>query len=112
LSEHPQATWPCAITPYHLHLIVVSSTFFAKAENLCTEISKSNIKQDFTILIDDRRISVGKKLFDADLLRLPFRIVLGNSTCIGFRAPGHSETKIPWNEAIIELIAFLKGENN
>lgn len=68
--------WNKALTPYDLHLILISSKSEkckSTSENLYNEFSKK-----YSVLFDDRLdVSAGVKFKDADLLGIPIQILIG-----------------------------------
>lgn len=66
--------WPKSIAPYQYYLIDLSKT--GRGE----EIYQSMRDQGYSILYDDRDTSAGEKFADADLLGLPYRIVVSEKT--------------------------------
>ena len=67
--------WPISIAPAHIHFVVItkSDELKKKAEEIYTELCDANIE----IVFDDRKAGPGFKFKDADLLGLPFQLVLG-----------------------------------
>jgi prolyl-tRNA synthetase len=82
--------WDPAIAPYHVHLIPVSAKsalVVETAEKLYEELTGSGID----VLIDDRKdISPGFKFKDADLLGMPFQVIVGEKNL----ANGMIEVKV------------------
>ncbi|MFC1700989.1 aminoacyl--tRNA ligase-related protein [Patescibacteria group bacterium] len=66
--------WPDEITPFKVHLISISQ------DNKSEEIYQDLLKNNIEILYDDRDISPGIKFSDADLIGIPYRIVVSNKT--------------------------------
>ena len=67
--------WPVPIAPFHIHLVVIG-----KKENIlqvAEEIYQDLQTLGLEVLLDDRKLSPGVMLKDADLLGLPLRVVLG-----------------------------------
>lgn len=64
--------WPENIAPYKYHLINLSKDV-EKAEKIYKRLSENDL-----VLYDDRSDSVGIKFKDADLIGLPFRIVVSD----------------------------------
>ena len=70
--------WPDSIAPYSAHLIALGkekSTHDA-AEKLYAALQKSSIE----VLYDDRDATAGEKFADADLLGIPYRLVVSEKT--------------------------------
>ncbi len=68
--------WPAAIAPWDLIIIPLNMSkedIKKAAETLYSDALKSGLN----VLLDDREDSAGVKLKDADLVGVPFRIVLG-----------------------------------
>ncbi|WNQ12391.1 proline--tRNA ligase [Paenibacillus aurantius] len=68
--------WPMETAPFHVHLIPVSGkdeTQIHVAEELYRRLHAEGLE----VLLDDRDERFGVKMKDADLIGLPFRIVIG-----------------------------------
>lgn len=69
--------WPKALAPYQLQLVSLAkkdeTDVIQYAETLYSELLKAGVE----VLYDDRDLSPGAKFKDADLLGIPFRIVVG-----------------------------------
>jgi len=63
--------WPEEVAPYKYHLISIGDTK-KEADKLYDDLVKKGIE----VLYDDRDLSVGEKFADADLIGLPFRLVV------------------------------------
>lgn len=70
--------WPKNVAPYFVHLVTLGadSAVIEAAEKLYQQLQENNIE----VLYDDRNESAGKKLFDADLIGLPIRVVVSKRT--------------------------------
>ena len=67
--------WPMSIAPWQVHLIAIRSDIAAvkeHADTLYAHLQKSGIET----LYDDRVVSAGVMLSDADLLGVPVRIII------------------------------------
>lgn len=67
--------WPKSIAPYQVYFATI-----VKAEefiNMADEIYNEMVKAGVEVVYDDRNVGPGNKFKDADLLGLPFRVVLG-----------------------------------
>ncbi len=67
--------WPLSIAPYHIYFGYIGKSEDTK--NLAQEIYTTLKKQGFEVLFDDRNQGFGAMVKDADLLGLPFRLILG-----------------------------------
>ena len=78
LSDEHGLVWPEAIAPAKVYLvrIGVNEQVVKAADELYEELKKRNIET----LYDDRDLSPGGKFADADLLGIPYRIVVSDTT--------------------------------
>ncbi len=94
--------WPEAVTPFKVHLVAIPSKegdFVEKeAERLYTELAQNNIET----IYDDRPVSAGVKLADADLLGCPWRVVVSEKTL--------KESKTEIKERDSEKVWFCKTD--
>lgn len=81
MADDSGIVWPKNISPYHVHLLVLSSDEVKtkEAEGLYDSIKQAG----YDVLIDDRESSAGEKLADADLLGIYLRLVIGSKTEAG-----------------------------
>jgi prolyl-tRNA synthetase len=79
LSDDKGLVWPTEIAPYKAHIIPIVKSYEDNAivENVYTELNKAGLD---TLLDDRAKLSVGAKLADADLLGMPFRLVISAKT--------------------------------
>jgi prolyl-tRNA synthetase len=89
--------WPISVAPCPIHLISLSSkneTVNLTAENLYQELTNAG----FDVLYDDRVESPGVKFADADLIGLPFRLVVSDRSLkaggVEFKKRLENESKI------------------
>jgi prolyl-tRNA synthetase len=68
--------WPAAIAPYQL-LIIPVNVKDTKSMDVAEEMYAALEKKGFEILIDDRDERAGVKFKDADLIGIPYRIIIG-----------------------------------
>jgi prolyl-tRNA synthetase len=70
--------WPESVAPYQVHLVSLGNDEVVKqeAENLYNELLKKGVE----VLWDDRDASAGAKLADADLIGIPWRVVISKKT--------------------------------
>ncbi len=71
--------WPLEIAPYKIHIVLLSKTqvVIEQASQLYNHLQKEGM----TVLLDDRaQISAGEKFADADLLGMPWRLVISDKT--------------------------------
>src|SRR3989338_8004866 len=75
--------WPESVAPYQVHLIHLGSKdakiqkkVMDEAGKLYQELTKAGV----SVLYDDRDVTAGAKFADADLLGLPYRVVVSEKT--------------------------------
>ena len=88
LSDERGLVWPDAIAPYTVYLAAVGQSDDVKkaADALYKDLTAAGA----LVLYDDRRdVRAGEKFADADLLGIPYRLVISEST----RASGKVEVK-------------------
>jgi len=65
--------WPESVAPFKVHLIELKGVSAEK-------IYKDLIKRGVEVLYDDRDVSAGEKFADADLIGIPYRMVVSEKT--------------------------------
>ena len=68
--------WPLAIAPYQI-LIVPVNVKDAKSMDVAEELYTALEEKGFEVLMDDRDERAGVKFKDADLIGIPYRIIIG-----------------------------------
>ncbi len=80
LSDAKGLVWPAAVAPFAAHLVLIDG----KDENIRKDadaLYETLTKQGVSVLYDDRAdVSAGEKFKDADLLGMPWRIVISART--------------------------------
>jgi prolyl-tRNA synthetase len=72
-------TWPVAVAPYEVHVTLIPGV---EGVGRALEEVIAQLKNDYSLLVDDRpHVRPGEKFADADLIGVPFRIVLGKRAC-------------------------------
>jgi len=66
--------WPESVAPFKVHLLSL------KQDEAAKKVYETLIKEGVEVLFDDRDVSAGEKFADADLLGLPYRLVVSNKT--------------------------------
>lgn len=102
LIEHTAGKFPLWLTPDQYMLLPVSERFNDRA----VEIQKELAKYDIRGLIDDRNESIGKKIRDTELKRIPFMLIIGDkeveSGTVSVRRQGQGDI------GSMKLDAFVK----
>ena len=103
--------WPAALSPFFFYLLPVQDQS-EKVRNVAERLYQSLIEKGVDILFDDRQERSGVKFRDADLLGIPYQIVIGEKNL----ADGLIELKerktgltrrIPTENAVRELLSLL-----
>ena len=103
--------WPAAIAPYEA--IVVIANIQDEAQTQLGEALYATLQQaGIDVLLDDRKERAGVKFKDADLIGIPWRLVVGRDAAAGTvelvqRSTGGMR-KLPQGEAIDELLQALR----
>jgi len=73
--------WPITVAPYHVIIVPIKydGAVRAAADKLKAELESLNIE----VLLDDRNDRPGVKFNDADLIGIPYRIVVGDKNLAG-----------------------------
>jgi prolyl-tRNA synthetase len=101
--------WPEEIAPFLVHLIPVEVSN-KKINEKTEKIYQMLRRADIEVLYDDRKEkSIGEKFFDADLIGIPFRVVVSEKTLekngVEIKKRGEEKKRLV---KIEELIKFLK----
>lgn len=70
--------WPLEIAPFQVHLIQVETD--KKVERTAKRVVKSLQQEGIEVLYDERDKSAGEKLVEADLIGIPFRLVVSEKS--------------------------------
>ncbi len=78
LSDEKGIVWPEAVAPFKIHLLSLGDSDAVKqeSEDLYNDLSGSGVE----VLFDDRSASAGEKFADADLIGIPYRIVVSEKS--------------------------------
>jgi prolyl-tRNA synthetase len=68
--------WPYPIAPFHVHLLTVSQS--EKTTDVAAHLYADLMAAGFEVLWDDRTDRAGVKFNDADLIGIPFQVVIGD----------------------------------
>ncbi len=88
--------WPEAVAPFKVYLIG-----FGKNAIVAEELYQKLMSEKIEVLFDDREVSAGEKFADADLLGLPYRVIISEKSI----AAGGLELK-KRNETESRIISF------
>lgn len=106
--------WPVEIAPYQVHVAVANKDAAAleAGDRIAAELSDAGLE----VLFDDRpKVSPGVKFKDAELLGMPFIVILGRAFADGIvelRIRGGETLEVPADEIVAkvqELVAERRG---
>jgi len=91
--------WPESLAPFRVHLLELGDV---SAKDIYADLQKRNIE----VLYDDREVSPGGKLVEADLLGIPFRAVISKKTGdkVEVKRRNEKEAKLMEKDEFISLI--------
>ena len=94
--------WPKEVAPAKVYLIAIDKN----GDDLYEELKNKGIE----VIYDDRDIGIGEKFYDADLIGLPYRLIVSPKTGdkIEFKKRNENNANILEKEKVISLIL----ENN
>lgn len=110
-NDEKGLAWPMVVAPFQLQVLATGKgeDLFAKAEELAKTVSDAG----FDVLYDDRpKVSAGVKFADAELLGMPYVLVVGRGLADGVvelrdrRAA--TSVELPVAEAAAKIIAILE----
>jgi threonyl-tRNA synthetase len=73
LTEHCAGNFPLWLAPKQIAILPISDKFLEYA----TQISKTLEKQSFRTQLDTRAEKIGKKIRDAEMMKIPYMLVIG-----------------------------------
>ena len=103
--------WPKEIAPYQVHLAVANKDAAAMeaGERLVGEFEAAGID----VLVDDRpKVSPGVKFKDAELLGMPFIVILGRAFADGIielRIRGSETLEVPADQIVEKVAELVRG---
>lgn len=106
LADEKGLVWPANIAPYHVYMASIGNVA-EKAEELVAELETAGIE----VLYDDRDERPGEKFADADLMGIPYRIVISERTLaddqLEVKARTEDETTMVKRAEIVTYITKL-----
>ncbi|WP_080791587.1 proline--tRNA ligase [Corynebacterium pacaense] len=112
-QRHDEAglNWPIEVAPYQVHVVAANKDAAAMeaAGRFADELSATGLD----VLFDDRaKVSPGVKFKDAELLGMPYTLVLGRGYAAGtveVRVRGGETVEIPAENAVDTLLGLIRG---
>jgi prolyl-tRNA synthetase len=96
--------WPETVAPFKVHLISLGNTI-TQAKELYEKLQKEKVE----VLFDDRtEISAGEKFADADLIGIPYRVVISEKTLkenkVELKKRSEKEAKLISEEELLNYV--------
>ena len=96
--------WPESIAPFKVHLIQLGSV-----ADQATALYEKLIAQGIEVLLDDRDMGAGAKFADADLIGIPYRVLISDKSLekggLEVKLRTESEAKIMTEEELLSLLS-------
>lgn len=111
-SDEKGILWPESVAPFKVHLVVLGNDEMVKAE--AEKMYQTMLDQKIEVLFDDRTDSTaGEKFADADLIGIPYRLVVSKKTVaenkVEFKKRASATTTlIPFLEVVAQLSRLEK----
>jgi len=70
--------WPKSLSPFNIHLLLLSED--DKKKKITEKLYNDLINDGYDVLYDDRPVSPGIKLKDADLIGISLQLIIGDRT--------------------------------
>ena len=116
VEQHHDANgicWPTAIAPYEV-IVVIANLADAPQRELGEQLYGEFQAASIDVLLDDRSERAGVKFKDADLLGIPWRVVVGRGAADGqvelVQRAGGERTDLPASAVLPQLQAHLEHE--
>ena len=101
-SDEKGLVWPESVAPFRVHLLSLGQN--EKAEGIYTQLNEKNIE----VLYDDRDVSAGEKFADADLLGIPYRVIISEKSLadagVEIKKRDKEESKIVSVEEFLKIV--------
>jgi threonyl-tRNA synthetase len=107
LLEHYAGKFPAWLAPLQVKILPISDKFLDYANSLLDELKKWDIRAE----IDERSEKIGKKIREAELMRIPYMLVIGEKEVaegkVAIRRQGKGDMG---TEKIEDFVSRLKVE--
>ncbi len=103
--------WPASVSPFDVHVVIANKD--AEARSGATELAGELDRLGIEVLLDDRQASPGVKFKDAELLGVPWIVVVGRGWADGLvelrnRFTGETQ-EVPVDGAALAISGALAG---
>jgi threonyl-tRNA synthetase len=105
--EHTGGDLPLVLAPEQVRVLTVSDRFAADAESLADDLRVHG----FRASVDEREETLGRKIRDAELAKIPYVVVWGEREsldALAVRRRGGEQTTVGWEALLSELQAAAK----
>jgi len=110
-SDEQGIRWPDTVAPFKVHLVAIGAREGEMVENAAASLYTDLTEAGIETIWDDRDVSAGNKLADADLLGMPWRLVLSEKTLqegkVEIKERGNEKA---WFLPIEEVISHFKNK--
>lgn len=115
LLEHYAGKFPTWLAPVQAKILPISDKFMDYARDLAKKLHKKNIRVE----LDDRSEKIGKKIRDAEMLKVPYMLIIGekemNENSISVRRQGKGDLGMikvdEFMSSVLEEIGERKDES-
>lgn len=106
LSDDKGIVWPASVAPFKVHLVLLGDN--EEAKNAAEKLYGELIEQGTEVLFDDRAgLSPGEKFADADLLGMPYRVVVSERSLKNGGAEVKQRTEEKGDIVVLENVLDL-----
>jgi len=107
-SDEYGIIWPKSVAPFKVHLIELNGKNSNKVKKATKSLYEKLKKINIEVLYDDRDLSAGEKLNDADLIGIPNRIIISEKTLakkkIELKVRGSKKSDMISEKQLIKLL--------
>ncbi len=102
LADERGLIWPESVAPFKAHLICLSEEKRKEADKIYDNLQAAGVE----VLYDDRDLSAGEKFADADLIGIPWRLVISGKTGknIEIKKRGEEKTELISEKELIKIL--------
>mgnify|MGYP001574960623 FL=1 len=98
-SDDKGIIWPESVAPFQVHLLSLG------ADEKAEEIYKALTDQSIEVLYDDRDKGAGEKFADADLMGMPYQVIVGKRSLESGKAEVKNRSTGQVDEVAFEELA-------
>jgi threonyl-tRNA synthetase len=107
LLEHYAGNFPAWLAPVQVKVLPISDKFLEYAQTVSQKLKKADIRAE----VDDRQEKIGKKIRDAEMLKVPYMLVVGekemNDNKVAIRRHGKGDSGV---KDVEEFVSELRDE--